>query len=474
MNGHVNGTPSQLPDEMFGIIEATGQGLAPRLGRLALPGRRVIDTPHYLGNTSRGVVPHITQDTFVRDTHINAVYVALEDFIEKAPRDTPPLYNFRSPDGASSLRRFIALPEDTLLVLGTRRTPPVLAPAANSNTDKTIAIGTSVGFRTLAAADYADGVEGLGADIVVGLGDIPYGRTPGNKRIEKATDRSIAWLQDHVLLRKEKEAKHQAKLFASLLPVSCAEQQYYIDKIEELVDDVSGLAIHDTSSLEGLPEDLWHLPRLGYTEPASPHDILRQVGLGIDIFAVPFITAATDAGIALDFSFPSKQEATSNGREPSALGIDMWLPTHAVDVSPLSAECECYACTNHHRAYLQHLLAAKEMLGWVLLQIHNHHVIELVFEGIRSSIAAGTFEDDVTGFSNVYESSLPEKTGQGPRIRGYQFKAEGPGEPKKNKAPYSSLNDAKEKLAEATPPSRDEAVAGADGLEAQGFATKQE
>lgn len=79
MNGHVNGTPSQLPDEMFGIIEATGQGLAPRLGRLALPGRRVIDTPHYLGNTSRGVVPHITQDTFVRDTHINAVYVALED-----------------------------------------------------------------------------------------------------------------------------------------------------------------------------------------------------------------------------------------------------------------------------------------------------------------------------------------------------------------------------------------------------------
>lgn len=291
----------------------------------------------------------------------------------------------------------------------------MLAPAANSNTDKTIAIGTSVGFRTLAAADYADGVEGLGADIVVGLGDIPYGRTPGNKRIEKATDRSIAWLQDHVLLRKEKEAKHQAKLFASLLPVSCAEQQYYIDKIEELVDDVSGLAIHDTSSLEGLPEDLWHLPRLGYTEPASPHDILRQVGLGIDIFAVPFITAATDAGIALDFSFPSKQEATSNGREPSALGIDMWLPTHAVDVSPLSAECECYACTNHHRAYLQHLLAAKEMLGWVLLQIHNHHVIELVFEGIRSSIAAGTFEDDVTGFSNVYESSLPEKTGQGPR-----------------------------------------------------------
>ena len=79
MNGHANGKLSQLPEEMFTIIKATSQNLGPRLGRLALPGRRVIDTPHYLGNTSRGVVPHITQDTFVRDTNINSIYVALED-----------------------------------------------------------------------------------------------------------------------------------------------------------------------------------------------------------------------------------------------------------------------------------------------------------------------------------------------------------------------------------------------------------
>ncbi|EME43681.1 hypothetical protein DOTSEDRAFT_92801, partial [Dothistroma septosporum NZE10] len=424
---------------MFSIIKATGQGLGPRLGRLALPGRRVINTPHYLGNTSRGVVPHITQDTFVRDTSINGVYVGLEDFIEKAPRETPPLYKFRSPDGGSALRRFIALPENTLLVLGARRTPPVQAPAANSNTDTTVAIGTSVGFRTLAAEDYADGVEALGADIVVSLGDIPYGRALGNKRIEKATNRNIVWLQDHILLRKEGEEKARAKLFASLLPVSCAKQQYYVDTLEELANDVSGLAFHDLSSLEDLPEPLWHLSRLGFTEPASPHDVLRQVGLGIDMFVVPFITAATDAGIALDFSFPSKNEAAPNGKEPSALGIDMWSSTHATDLSPLSTGCECYACTNHHRAYLQHLLAAKEMLGWTLLQIHNHHTTDLFFEGIRHSITTDTFSNDVHTFAKVYESSLPEKTGQGPRIRGYQFRAEGPGEPKKNKAPYSNL-----------------------------------
>lgn len=84
-NGSNNGRLSQLPNEMFSIIKSAGQmknagiGLGPRLGRLALPNKRIVATPHYLANTSRGVVPHITQDTFSRDTDIGAVYVALED-----------------------------------------------------------------------------------------------------------------------------------------------------------------------------------------------------------------------------------------------------------------------------------------------------------------------------------------------------------------------------------------------------------
>ena len=70
---------SQLPPEMFSIIKSISNGFGPRLGRLALPGRKVLETPHYLGITSRGVIPHISQDTFARDTSINGVYVALED-----------------------------------------------------------------------------------------------------------------------------------------------------------------------------------------------------------------------------------------------------------------------------------------------------------------------------------------------------------------------------------------------------------
>lgn len=73
------GKLAQLPDEMFSIIKSAQNGLGPRLGRLGIAGRKTLETPHYLAITSRGVVPHLSQDTFTRDTNINGVYVPLED-----------------------------------------------------------------------------------------------------------------------------------------------------------------------------------------------------------------------------------------------------------------------------------------------------------------------------------------------------------------------------------------------------------
>ena len=69
----------QLPDEMFSIIKSTSHHLTPRLGSLTLPGRNAIQTPHYLGLTSRGMIPHISQDNFAQLAAVTGVYAALED-----------------------------------------------------------------------------------------------------------------------------------------------------------------------------------------------------------------------------------------------------------------------------------------------------------------------------------------------------------------------------------------------------------
>lgn len=71
---------SQLPDEMLRFtLQTASEALRPRLGTLSLPGREAIEVPNFLGNTSRGVVPHLTQDNFRKSTSLKGVYVALED-----------------------------------------------------------------------------------------------------------------------------------------------------------------------------------------------------------------------------------------------------------------------------------------------------------------------------------------------------------------------------------------------------------
>lgn len=282
-------------------------------------------------------------------------------------------------------------------------------------------------------------------------------------------DRTQEWISELLSTKSEAQA-----IFAPILPIDFLSQSEYINCLaDELVDSISGLAFYDSDILPEIPAttSFSRLPRLSLDEPSSPHQILRQISLGMDIFTIPFIGFATDAGIALTFRFPgplpNEADTSIEGSAIKPLGIDMWTPTHATSLLPLSKSCTCYACTSHHRAYIQHLLSAKEMLGWVLLQIHNHQILSVFFTAIRESIEAGTFEEDCGVFAKEYESELPAKSGQGPRVRGYHFKTEGPGEPKKNKAPWGNLGGEGKGSTAETPLVPDEE---AKELESKGFA----
>lgn len=262
-----------------------------------------------------------------------------------------------------------------------------------------------------------------------------YNGKSGAKRVAKMGDRTETWLSTLLSEKSPSQA-----VFAPVLPIDYLDQAEYLDHVSnELVEGVAGLAFYNSNLLPGIPATTYldQLPRLSLDEPSSPRQILRQVSLGMDLFTIPFIGFATDAGIALSFAFP-KPQPSSNGAETTPrpeteglssllpLGIDTWSPGLATNLSPLSENCTCYTCTSHHLAFIQHLLSAKEMLGWVLLQVHNHQVLSTFFAAIRESICKGTFEEDCRTFETVYESELPAKSGQGPRIRGYHFKSEGP------------------------------------------------
>jgi queuine tRNA-ribosyltransferase subunit QTRTD1 len=353
--------------------------------------------------------------------------VALLDFLEsnctarwsslviekKRSRNSPPMYNVQAKAHESALRKFLALRDDILLLLGPRRVPPVVCAA--HNTSSAIQLLTSVGFSELPTAEYTDAVWKLKPDIIIGIADRVLGQKPGVKRREKMVDRTHAWTRDALvaLYEENPETRSRSSYFAPLLPLDGVQQSLYLQDLEEeMKDNISGLCVYEPSSISMIPESLASLPRLSLSEPNKPNDILREISLGVDITIVPFIGATSDAGIVLDFVFPGP---TGDNPAPKPLGYDMWSSEHAMDISPMVKGCQCYACQKHHRAYIQHLLSAKEMLAWTLLQIHNHHVIDNFFSAIRTSIANGTFSQDVETFERTYESELPQPSGQGPR-----------------------------------------------------------
>ena len=87
----------------------------------------------------------------------------------------------------------------------------------------------------------------------------------------------------------------------------------------------------------------------------TPTSMLRAIGLGVDMFDCVLPTRTARTGTAL----------SSAGR------MNLKNARYARDLDPLDPACSCPTCTGYTRASLRHLVVMKEMLGSVLLSIHN-------------------------------------------------------------------------------------------------------
>jgi len=121
--------------------------------------------------------------------------------------------------------------------------------------------------------------------------------------------------------------------------------------------------------------------------------------------------------------------------------MDMRFVQYATEDKPLVEGCSCHTCCKHTRAYINHLLNAREMLAWTLLQVHNMHTMEKFFESVRQSIQRKTFDQDLETFGRRYEKELPKGTGSLPTRRGYQSKSSTDSE--KQPKSYNKFDDVK-------------------------------
>ncbi|KAL9616737.1 MAG: hypothetical protein Q9160_008425 [Pyrenula sp. 1 TL-2023] len=431
----------------FVVTHNKSPTLGPRLGDLRVASRCRIQTPHYVATTSRGVVPHVTPDLVCKHSKISSVYVALEDFLERSHQKKAPIIAFSSFEDKNDLREFIGLQDDVLVVCGPRRIPPVPCSAHSTNT--AIPIITSAGFQQLELESYNEALQDLRPDIAVALADIDNNDRPGRKRIERSADRTHAWLRDTLAERGCANGDHpdtESALFASVLPFDREQQSFYItDLANDFRPSISGLVISTPSSAATIPPTCRPLPRLCVYNPPTPHAILDAISSGADLLTLPLVNSCSDAGQAFTFTFPSPPSNPAS--EPFSvklpLAIDLWSSTshYSTSLSPISSSCSCYTCTRHHLAFIHHLLNAKEMLAWTLLQLHNHAAINAFFTAIRTSIATDTFQRDVQIFAQAYETEMPVKVGQGPRTRGYETKSVGRGEARLNVKAYGRFDE---------------------------------
>ena len=107
----------------------------------------------------------------------------------------------------------------------------------------------------------------------------------------------------------------------------------------------------------------------------NPTTILQAIALGVDMFDCVLPTRTARTGTAF----------SSTGR------MNMRNAQYARDFGPLDPDCTCSTCTGFTRAYIRHLVTSKEMLGSILLSLHNLHFLFEITARARLAIERGTY-----------------------------------------------------------------------------------
>lgn len=120
----------------------------------------------------------------------------------------------------------------------------------------------------------------------------------------------------------------------------------------------------------------------------TPHDLVRSVRAGVDMFDCIIPTNHARQGVAYTFSGKVKLRRAA----------------YAVSNEAIDAACDCFVCRRYSRAYLHQLIKCDEPTGWRLVSFHNTWFYERLMERCRSEIAAGTFDQ----FSRDFLSSVED------------------------------------------------------------------
>ncbi|NCQ71607.1 MAG: tRNA guanosine(34) transglycosylase Tgt [Microcystis aeruginosa W13-15] len=223
----------------------------------------------------------------------------------------------------------------------------------------------------------------LGADVIMAFDECPPTGV-SHETMKASIERTYRWLER--CLRAHQRPQQQA-LFA--IVQGGIYEDLRAAAAESLVKlDLPGYAIGGVS----VGEETSLIHRIvQITAPLLPENKPRYL-MGVGTYRE--MAKAIASGIDLfDCVIP-----TRFGRHGTALvRVERWNLKNArfkEDFAPLDETCPCYTCQHFSRAYLNHLIKSGEMLGYILLSLHNIAELIRFTREIRQSILEGTFAQD--------------------------------------------------------------------------------
>ena len=237
----------------------------------------------------------------------------------------------------------------------------------------------------------------LGADIIMAFDQCPPGKAD-RPTVARAVDRTIRWAsQCKTAHQRSDQALFgivQGGVFVDLR-LACAERLIEMD--------FPGYAIGGLSVGESHENMVMVLNELAHRLPADKPRYLMGVGMPRDILA------AVRAGVDMfDCVLP-----TRNGRNACA-----FTPTGTMKLrnekyrnqeEPLESNCPCPTCQQFSRAYIRHLFQVGEMLGPMLLTVHNLWFFQRFMARLRDLIPKGDWATMLTEFPIAGKRDQPHE-----------------------------------------------------------------
>ncbi len=224
--------------------------------------------------------------------------------------------------------------------------------------------------------------ENLGADIIMAFDECSDPNDHAYTRL--AMDRTHRWAERCVSVKTRGDQALFGIIQGGVQADLRAESAKFISSLDTPGIAIGGLSVGETKDEMHSMLDVMH-PFLPANKPrylmgvGTPEDLIDGVLRGIDIFdcVLPTRLARHHSAFA------------SEGR------LNLMNASFARDVHPIDETCDCYTCRTFTRAYLRHLIVAKELLAGTLISIHNLRALIRLMESIRGYIADGSFESRV-------------------------------------------------------------------------------